>query len=58
MTKNNNSQDNKKWVDTCGRLINQLLAICGTATATFTYHASLNSNEISKHSFEKAEQSV
>ena len=35
-----------------------MLAICGTATAIFAYHASLNSNEISRRSFENAEQSA
>ncbi len=55
MTDNNSCQNKKKWLDVCGRLINLLLAICGTATAIFAYHASLNSNEISRRSFENAE---
>ena len=58
MTENNNCQDKKKWLDTCGRLISLLLAICGTATAIFAYHASLNANEISRRSFENAELSA
>ena len=58
MTDNNNCQDKKKWLDTCGRLISLLLAICGTATAIFAYHASLNANEISRRSFENAELSA
>ncbi|MBR5411969.1 MAG: hypothetical protein IK114_02855 [Fibrobacter sp.] len=58
MTDNNSCQNKKKWLDTCGRLINLLLAICGTATAIFAYHASLNSNEISRRSFENAERSA
>ncbi|WP_405343119.1 hypothetical protein [Fibrobacter sp.] len=58
MTDNNNSQDKKKWLDTCGHLISLLLAICGTATAIFAYHASLNANDISRRSFENAELSA
>ena len=54
----NNCQDKKKWFDTCGRLISLLLAICGTATAIFAYHASLNANEISRRSIENEEQSA
>ena len=58
MTDNNSCQNKKKWLDVCGRLINLLLAICGTATAIFAYHASLNANEIFRRSFENAELSA
>lgn len=58
MTDNNSCQNKKKWLDVCGRLINLLLAICGTATAIFAYHASLNANDISRRSFENAELSA
>ena len=58
MTDNNSCQNKKKWLDVCGRLISLLLAICGTATAIFAYHASLNANEISRRSFENAELSA
>ena len=39
-------------------MINLLLAICGTATAIFAYHASFNANDISRRSFENAELSA
>lgn len=58
MSDNNNCTNKKKWLDTCGTLFNLLLAICGTATAIFAYHASLNANEISRRSFENAELSA
>ena len=58
MTDNNSCQNKKKWLDTCGTLFNLLLAICGTATAIFAYHASLNANDISRRSFENAELSA
>ena len=58
MTDNNSGQNKKKWLDVCGRLISLLLAICGTATAIFAYHASLNANDISRRSFENAELSA
>lgn len=54
----NNCTNKKKWLDTCGTLFNLLLAICGTATAIFAYHASLNANEISRRSIENEEQSA
>ena len=46
MTDNNSCQNKKKWLDTCGRLIYLLLAICGTATAIFVNHSSLNSSKV------------
>ncbi|WP_295680040.1 hypothetical protein [uncultured Fibrobacter sp.] len=58
MPNNNSCTNKKKWLDTCGALFNLLLAICGTATAIFAYHASLNADEISRRSIENEEQSA